>query len=88
VVILARRRVRGIKNANRYPTLLVNEKGYRKQRAKILWLQKGDLKISFFHMSALARGKKKGKCYLLRQNSSRRYHDNMYFSLDFEFDIV
>jgi hypothetical protein len=45
--------------SNRHVTLLVQEEGYWKQRAKMHWLQEGDLNTRFFHMSASTRSKKK-----------------------------
>ncbi|CAJ2669980.1 unnamed protein product [Trifolium pratense] len=45
--------------SNKHATLLVQEEGYWKQRAKMHWLQEGDLNTRFFHMSASARSKKK-----------------------------
>ncbi|PNX63886.1 hypothetical protein L195_g061843, partial [Trifolium pratense] len=44
---------------DRHATLLVQEEGYWKQRAKMHWLQEGDLNTRFFHMSVSARSKKK-----------------------------
>ncbi|PNX76010.1 ribonuclease H, partial [Trifolium pratense] len=43
----------------RHATLLIQEEGYWKQRAKMHWLREGDLNTRFFHMSATARSKKK-----------------------------
>ncbi|CAJ2665105.1 unnamed protein product [Trifolium pratense] len=45
--------------SDKHATLLVQEEGYWKQRAKMHWLQEGDLNTRFFHMSASVRSKKK-----------------------------
>ncbi|GAU26994.1 hypothetical protein TSUD_290460 [Trifolium subterraneum] len=45
--------------SERHATLLIQEEGYWKQRAKMHWLQEGDMNTRFFHMSATVRGKKK-----------------------------
>ncbi|MCI44621.1 hypothetical protein A2U01_0065860, partial [Trifolium medium] len=45
--------------SDRHANLLVQEEGYWKQRAKMHWLQEGDLNTRFFHMSASARSKNK-----------------------------
>jgi hypothetical protein len=45
--------------SDRHASLLVQEEGYWKQRAKMHWLQEGDLNTKFFHMSASVRSKKK-----------------------------
>jgi hypothetical protein len=41
--------------------LLIQEDTYWKQRAKMHWLKEGDLNTRFFHMSASARHRRKGK---------------------------
>jgi DNA polymerase/3'-5' exonuclease PolX len=51
--------------SDRHATLLVQEEEYWKQRAKMHWLQEGDLNTRFFHMSASARGKKKKVTHLV-----------------------
>ncbi|GAU48815.1 hypothetical protein TSUD_99870 [Trifolium subterraneum] len=45
--------------SEKHATLLIQEEGYWKQRAKMHWLQEGDMNTRFFHMSATARSKKK-----------------------------
>ncbi|GAU47118.1 hypothetical protein TSUD_98950 [Trifolium subterraneum] len=45
--------------SERHATLLIQEEGYWKLRAKMHWLQEGDMNTRFFHMSATARSKKK-----------------------------
>ncbi|GAU49866.1 hypothetical protein TSUD_366220 [Trifolium subterraneum] len=44
--------------SERHATLLIQEEGYWKQRAKMHWLQEGDMNTRFFHMSATVRSKK------------------------------
>jgi endonuclease/exonuclease/phosphatase family metal-dependent hydrolase len=51
--------------SDRHATLLVQEEEYWKQRAKMHWLQEGDLNTRFFHMSATARGKRKKVTHLV-----------------------
>ncbi|GAU29062.1 hypothetical protein TSUD_278180, partial [Trifolium subterraneum] len=45
--------------SERHATLLIQEEGYWKQRAKMHWLQEGDMTTRFFPMSATVRSKKK-----------------------------
>jgi hypothetical protein len=42
-----------------HASLLVQEEGYWKQRARMHWLQEGDLNTRFFHMSVSAHSKRK-----------------------------
>ncbi|GAU37344.1 hypothetical protein TSUD_395250 [Trifolium subterraneum] len=52
----------------RHATLLIQEGGYWKQRAKMHWLQEGDMNTRIFHMSATVRSKKKKVTKLIADN--------------------
>jgi hypothetical protein len=56
---------------DRHATLLVIEEGFWKQRAKIYLLQEGDFNTRFFHMSTLARSKKKRVTKLVDEVSTK-----------------
>ncbi|CAJ2637965.1 unnamed protein product [Trifolium pratense] len=58
-IAIVNRVARCANKLQRHATLLVQEEGYWKQRAKMHWLQEGDLNTRFFHMSVSARSKKK-----------------------------
>ncbi|GAU32650.1 hypothetical protein TSUD_218990 [Trifolium subterraneum] len=57
----------------RHATLLIQEEGYWKQRAKMHWLQEGDMNTRFFHMSLIARSKKKKVTKLIADNGTEAH---------------
>ncbi|GAU43245.1 hypothetical protein TSUD_241360 [Trifolium subterraneum] len=59
--------------SERHATLLVQEEGYWKQRAKMHWLQEGDMNTRFFHMSATVRSKKKNVTKLIDDNGTEAH---------------
>lgn len=59
-------------------TLLVQEESYRKQRAKLFWLNEGDKNTKFFHSSSTARRKMNHINYLTKENGECVHdHDSM-----------
>ncbi|GAU49881.1 hypothetical protein TSUD_408200 [Trifolium subterraneum] len=60
-------------SSERHATLLIQEEGYWKQRAKMHWLQEGDMNTRFFHMSATARSKKKKVAKLIADNGTKAH---------------
>ncbi|GAU47702.1 hypothetical protein TSUD_190310 [Trifolium subterraneum] len=56
-----------------HATLLIQEEGYWKQRAKMHWLQEGDMNTRFFHMLATVRSKKKKVTKLIADNSTEAH---------------
>jgi hypothetical protein len=59
--------------SKRHATLLIQEEGYWKQRAKMHWLQEGDMNTRFFHMSATARSKKKRVIKLIADSGTEAH---------------
>ncbi|GAU19381.1 hypothetical protein TSUD_76250 [Trifolium subterraneum] len=59
--------------SERHATLLIQEEGYWKQRAKMHWLQEGDMNTRFFHMSATVRSKKKKVTKLIADNGTEAH---------------
>ncbi|GAU40727.1 hypothetical protein TSUD_14120 [Trifolium subterraneum] len=59
--------------SERHATLLIQEEGYWKQRAKMHWLQEGDMNTRFFHMPATARSKKKKVTKLIADNGTEAH---------------
>ncbi|GAU36753.1 hypothetical protein TSUD_318520 [Trifolium subterraneum] len=59
--------------SERHVTLLIQEEGYWKQRAKMHWLQEGDMNTRFFHMSATVRSKKKKVTKLIADNGTEAH---------------
>ncbi|GAU24827.1 hypothetical protein TSUD_157400 [Trifolium subterraneum] len=59
--------------SERHVTLLIQEEGYWKQRAKMHWLQEGDMNTRFFHMSATVRSKKKKVTKLIAENGTEAH---------------
>ncbi|GAU45528.1 hypothetical protein TSUD_400750 [Trifolium subterraneum] len=59
--------------SERHATLLIQEEGYWKQRAKMHWLQEGDMNTRFFHMSATVRSKKKKVTKLIANNGTEAH---------------
>ncbi|GAU35438.1 hypothetical protein TSUD_375280 [Trifolium subterraneum] len=59
--------------SERHATLLIQEEGYWKQRAKMNWLQEGDMNTRFFHMSAIVRSKKKKVTKLIADNGTEAH---------------
>ncbi|GAU46743.1 hypothetical protein TSUD_286030 [Trifolium subterraneum] len=59
--------------SERHVTLLIQEEGYWKQRAKMYWLQEGDMNTRFFHMSATMRSKKKKVTKLIADNGTEAH---------------
>ncbi|GAU10224.1 hypothetical protein TSUD_421490, partial [Trifolium subterraneum] len=59
--------------SERHATLLIQEEGYWKQRAKMHWLQEGDMNTRFFHMSATVRSKKKKVTKLTADNGTEAH---------------
>ncbi|GAU36186.1 hypothetical protein TSUD_274640 [Trifolium subterraneum] len=59
--------------SERRATLLIQEEGYWKQRAKMHWLQEGDMNTRFFHMSATVRSKKKKVTKLIADNGTEAH---------------
>ncbi|GAU43908.1 hypothetical protein TSUD_88810 [Trifolium subterraneum] len=86
--------------SEKHATLLIQEEGYWKQRAKMHWLQKGDMNTRFFHMSATARSKKKKVTKLVADNGTeahtqeelcevaKSYFDNLFKPRDGDHDPV
>ncbi|GAU36575.1 hypothetical protein TSUD_362450 [Trifolium subterraneum] len=84
--------------SEKHVTLLIQEEGYWKQRAKMHWLQEGDMKTRFFHMSATARSKKKKVTKLVADNGTeahtqetlcevaKSYFDNLFKPRDGDHD--
>ncbi|GAU46371.1 hypothetical protein TSUD_141290 [Trifolium subterraneum] len=59
--------------SERHATLLIQEEGYWKQRAKMHWFQEGDMNTRFFHMSATVRSKKKKVTKLIADNGTEAH---------------
>ncbi|GAU22843.1 hypothetical protein TSUD_282100 [Trifolium subterraneum] len=59
--------------SERHATLLIQEEGNWKQRAKMHWLQEGDMNTRFFHMSATVRSKKKKVTKLIVDNGTEAH---------------
>ncbi|GAU19619.1 hypothetical protein TSUD_383140, partial [Trifolium subterraneum] len=59
--------------SERHATLLIQEEGYWKQRAKMHWLQEGDMNTIFFYMSATVRSKKKKVTKLIADNGTEAH---------------
>ncbi|GAU28731.1 hypothetical protein TSUD_372380 [Trifolium subterraneum] len=59
--------------SERHATLLIQEEGHWKQRAKMHWLQEGDMNTRFFHMSATVRSKKKKVTKLIADNGTETH---------------
>ncbi|GAU51605.1 hypothetical protein TSUD_414370 [Trifolium subterraneum] len=59
--------------SERHATLLIQEEGYWKQRAKMHWLQEGHMNTRFFHMSATVRSKKKKVTKLIADNGTEAH---------------
>ncbi|GAU35032.1 hypothetical protein TSUD_103550 [Trifolium subterraneum] len=59
--------------SERHATLLIQEEGYWKQRAKMYWLQERDMNTRFFHMSATVRSKKKKVTKLVVDNGTEAH---------------
>jgi uncharacterized membrane protein YgaE (UPF0421/DUF939 family) len=59
--------------SERHATLLIQEEGYWKQRAKMHWLQEGDMNTRFVHMSATARSKRKRVTKLIADNGTEAH---------------
>ncbi|GAU32459.1 hypothetical protein TSUD_144680 [Trifolium subterraneum] len=59
--------------SERHATLLIQEEGYWKQRAKMHRLQEGDMNTRFFHMSATVRSKKKKVTKLIADNGTEAH---------------
>ncbi|GAU31579.1 hypothetical protein TSUD_54020 [Trifolium subterraneum] len=59
--------------SKRHATLLIQEEGYWKQRAKMHWLQEGDMNTKFFHMLAIVRSKKKKVKKLIADNGTEAH---------------
>ncbi|GAU38215.1 hypothetical protein TSUD_226360 [Trifolium subterraneum] len=59
--------------SERHATLLIQEEGYWKQRAKMHCLQEGDTNTRFFHMSATVRSKKKKVTKLIADNGTEAH---------------
>ncbi|GAU10125.1 hypothetical protein TSUD_418540, partial [Trifolium subterraneum] len=59
--------------SERHATLLIQEEGYWKQRAKMHWLQEGDMNTRFFHMSATVRNKKNKVTKLIADNGTEAH---------------
>ncbi|GAU22462.1 hypothetical protein TSUD_123490 [Trifolium subterraneum] len=86
--------------SEKHATLLIQEEGYWKQRAKMHWLQEGDMNTRFFHMSATARSKKKEVTKLVADNGTeahtqeelcevtKSYFDNLFKPIDGDHDLV
>ncbi|GAU16642.1 hypothetical protein TSUD_325920 [Trifolium subterraneum] len=86
--------------SERHATLLIQEEGYWKQRAKMHWLQEGDMNTRFFHMSATARSKKKKVSKLIADNGTevhtqeelcevaKSYFDTLFKPRDGDYDPV
>ncbi|GAU17164.1 hypothetical protein TSUD_177940 [Trifolium subterraneum] len=86
--------------SEKHATLLIQEEGYWKQRAKMHWLQEGDMNTRFFHMSATARSKKKKVTKLVADNGTeshtqeelcevaKSYFDNLFKPRDGDHDPV
>ncbi|GAU43015.1 hypothetical protein TSUD_28340 [Trifolium subterraneum] len=86
--------------SEKHATLLIQEEGYWKQRAKMHWLQEGDMNTRFFHMSATARSKKKKVTKLVAENGTeahtqeelcevaKSYFDNLFKPRDGDHDPV
>ncbi|GAU33856.1 hypothetical protein TSUD_66430 [Trifolium subterraneum] len=86
--------------SEKHATLLIQEEGYWKQRAKMHWLQEGDMNMRFFHMSATARSKKKKVTKLVADNGTeahsqeelcevaKSYFDNLFKPRDGDHDPV
>ncbi|GAU30882.1 hypothetical protein TSUD_15680 [Trifolium subterraneum] len=86
--------------SERHATLLIQEKGYWKQKAKMHWLQEGNMNTRFFHMSATARSKKKKVSKLIVDNGieahtqeqlcevAKSYFDTLFKPRDGDYDPV
>ncbi|GAU37962.1 hypothetical protein TSUD_269770 [Trifolium subterraneum] len=86
--------------SKKHATLLIQEEGYWQQRAKMHWLQEGDMNTRFFHMSATARSKKKKVTKLVADNGTeahtqeelcevaKSYFDNFFKPRDGDHDPV
>ncbi|GAU39328.1 hypothetical protein TSUD_60790 [Trifolium subterraneum] len=86
--------------SERHATLLIQEEGYWKQRAKMHWLQEGDMNTRFFHMSATVRSKKKKVTKLIADNGTeahtqeelcevaKSYFDTLFKQRDGDHDLV
>ncbi|GAU40629.1 hypothetical protein TSUD_190060 [Trifolium subterraneum] len=86
--------------SEKHATLLIQEEGYWKQRAKMHWLQEGDMNTRFFHMSATVRNKKKKVTKLVADNGTEAhtqeelcevakiYFDNLFKPRDGDHDPV
>ncbi|GAU14651.1 hypothetical protein TSUD_97150 [Trifolium subterraneum] len=86
--------------SERHATLLIQEEGYWKQRAKMHWLQEGDMNTRFFHMSATVRSKKKKVTKLIADNGTevhtqeelcevaKSYFDTLFTQRDGDHDPV
>ncbi|GAU26476.1 hypothetical protein TSUD_294450 [Trifolium subterraneum] len=84
--------------SEKHATLLIQDEGYWKQRAKMHWLQEGDMNTRFFHMSATARSKKKKVTKLVADNGTeahtqeelcevaKSYFDNLFKPRDGDHD--
>ncbi|GAU33827.1 hypothetical protein TSUD_221650 [Trifolium subterraneum] len=59
--------------SERHATLLIQEEGYWKQRAKMHWLQERDMNTRVFHMSATVRSKKKNVTKLIADNGTEAH---------------
>ncbi|GAU38028.1 hypothetical protein TSUD_395880 [Trifolium subterraneum] len=86
--------------SEKHATLLIQEEGYWKQRAKMHWLKEGDMNTRFFHMSATARSKKKKVTKLVADNGTeahtqeelcevaKNYFDNLFKPRDGDHDPI